>query len=239
MTPRLERALRGVLFRLLSVLVAFGLGAALTWVFRTEVFGYLLAPAGDGLSTDGRAIFTGPTEMFSLAIGLAVKGGALAAIPVLVYNVYSLVRPLLDRQERRTIVLFLGLSLFFYLAGTAFAYWVLLPAGLGFLLQFGTDIAVPMIRITEYMELALAMLYWLGIVFEIPIVMLLLAKLRIVSHQRFQRLRRYVPIAALILGMVITPTGDLVNQTLVALPIWALYEVGILLSWLARPRTAM
>ena len=234
--PRLERAHRGVLYRLLCALVGFGLGASLTWVFRTEIFGYLLAPAGDSLSADGRPIFTGPTEMFSLAIGLAIKGGIIAASVVLLYVSYNLVRPMLNRQQRRTIILFLWMILFFYIGGMAFGYFVLLPTGLGFLLQFGTDIATPMIRITEYMELAMAMLFWLGIVFEIPVVMLLLAKLRIVGHGQFKRLRRYVPIAALILGMIITPTADFVNQSLVAIPLMLLYEVGLFLAWLVRPK---
>ena len=235
-TSRIDRALRRVLYRLIGTLAAFGIGASLTWIFRAEVFGYLLAPAGDRLSLDGRAIFTGPTEMFSLTIGMAIKGGIVAALPVLAYSVYSLARPLLDRQQRRTVVLFLGIILFFYLAGTAFAYFVLLPIGLGFLLQFGAGIATPMIRISEYMDLALALLFWLGIVFEAPVVMLLLAKLRIVSHLQFKRVRRYVPIAALILGALITPTIDWVSQTLVAVPLILLYELGVLLAWLVRPK---
>ena len=174
--------------------------------------------------------------MFGLTISLVTKGGIVAALPVLIYNAYGLLRLLLGRQQRWTILLFLWLILFFYLTGVAFAYFVLLPTGLGFLLQFGTNIATPMIRITEYMELALMMTFWLGIVFEIPIIMLLLAKLRIVSYQRFRRIRRYVPVAALILGGMITPTLDWVNQALVAVPIIALYEVGVFLSWLVRPK---
>ena len=174
--------------------------------------------------------------MFGLTISLVIKGGLVTAFPVLAYNLYGFSRGLLRKQQRRTVLLFLWAILFFYLAGTAFAYFVLLPTGLGFLLQFGTDIATPMIRITEYMELALAMLFWLGIVFEIPIVMMLLAKLRLVSHEQFKRLRRYVPIAALILGMIITPTIDAVNQALVAVPLVLLYEVGMFLAWLVRPR---
>ena len=215
---------------------AFGLGASLTWHYRVEVFGYLLAPADGQLSGTGKPIFTGPTDMFGLTIGMAVKGGLAAAIPVLGYNIYGLFRPLLDRQKRRTVLLFLWLMLLFYIGGMAFAYWVLLPTGLRFLLNFGTEIATPAIRITEYMELAQAMLFWLGLVFEIPIVMLLLAKLRVVSYKGFAKFRRYVPIAALILGMIITPTPDWVNQALVAGPIWLLYEAGVFLAWLVRPK---
>ena len=172
--------------------------------------------------------------MFSLVVGLSIKGGIVAALPVFVYNVYGVARPILSKQQRRTVLFFLWLSLCVYLAGTAYAYFVLLPIGLGFLLQFGADIATPLIRISEYMELAMAMLFWLGLVFELPVVMLLLAKLRVVSHQRFSRLRGHFAIAALILGMVITPTVDLVNQTLVAVPIMVLYEVGLFGAWLAE-----
>lgn len=225
-----------MLYRLLLVLAVWGLGAALTWQFRVEVFGYLLAPAGGQLSGSGKPIFTGPTEMFSLIVGMAIKGGLAVAIPVLAYQVYGFFKRWLTTQQRRTILLFLGLMLSLYVGGMAFAYYVLLPAGLEFLLIFGADIATPAIRISEYMELATAMLFWLGLVFEIPIVMLLLAKLRLVSHERFGRLRLYIPVAAIIFGALITPTGDIVNNTLVAVPIWALYEVGVGLAWLARPK---
>jgi len=238
-TPRIERTLRGVLYRLLWVFVVFGVGASLTWFFRIEVFGYLIAPAGGQLSATGKPIFLSPTEMFGLTISLAVKGGLVVAIPVLLYNIYGFFRPILSKQQRRTVLLFMWLALFFYLGGTAFAYYILLPTGLRFLLQFGADIATPMIRITDYLEIALAMLFWLGIVFELPLGMLLLAKLRLVSHERFKRFRRYVPIAALILGMIITPTVDPVNQTLVALPIIALFELGLFLSWMARPKAVV
>ena len=175
--------------------------------------------------------------MFSLTFDMVLKGGAVAAFPVLVYNLYALLlRPFLDAQRRRTVLLFFGLITLFYFSGTAFAYFVMLPTGLGFLLQFGTDIATPMIEITKYMELMLAMLFWTGLVFEIPIVMLMLAKLRLVSHKGFAKVRVYVPIAAVFLAMIITPTPDAVNMLLVAGPIWLLYEVGIKLAWLARPK---
>jgi sec-independent protein translocase protein TatC len=86
------------------------------------------------------------------------------------------------------------------------------------------------------MELATAMLFWLGIVFELPIVMMLLAKLRLVSHRGFIKVRKYVPVAAWILACIITPTFDVVNMFLVFMPLIILYEVGVFLAWLVRPR---
>jgi sec-independent protein translocase protein TatC len=121
-----------------------------------------------------------------------------------------------------------------FLLGAAFGYWVLLPNGLKFLLNFGTGVAVPLIVLDQYISLLTAMLMWLGIIFELPIAMFLLAKLRIVSYLRLRRLRRYVPVAAFILSAIITPTMDVFNATLMAVPMIALYEVGLFVSWLAN-----
>ena len=218
------------------MLVAFGVGASLTWYFRTTIFLWLLAPAGDRLSGTGQPIFTGPTEMFGLTVSLVMKGGIVAAFPVLVYHTHCIISPLLNKWQRREFNLFLVLGSILYLGGTSFAYFVLLPTGLRFLLKFGTDIATPMIRITEYMDMALAMLFWLGVVFELPLLMLLLAKLRVMSHTGFRKIRRYVPAMAFIFAAIITPTFDIVNQTLVAVPLIVLFEVGVFFAWVVRPR---
>ena len=118
--------------------------------------------------------------------------------------------------------------------GAAFAYFVMLPTGLKFLLNFGTGVAVPLIVLSEYIDLLTAMIFWLGVVFELPIAMFLLAKMRIVSYLRLRGLRKFVPVAAFILSAIITPTFDIVNQTLLALPIIVLYELGLFLSWVAN-----
>jgi len=174
--------------------------------------------------------------MMAVAIHLTMMGGLVAAFPVATISVYQLVSPLLSRQKRRFVVLFLPAIFVCFLGGVAFAYFVMLPVGLKFLLNFGEGIAVPLISITEYMALVTAMLFWLGMVFELPPIMFLLTKLRLVRYEQFRRFSRNVPVAALILGALLTPTFDVVNQTLVAFPIILLYEVGLFLSRLARPR---
>ena len=232
----LQRQLRGVRRRLLLVFIAGGVGFGLTLYFRTAVIHWLLAPAHGRLSLTGQPVFTGPTEMLSLTIHLAIAGGVVAALPVLVYHVARFCSPWMNKQQRRFVAIFLPAGFVCFLAGSAFAYFVLLPTGLGYLLQFGTDVAVPMIRISEYMDLALAMLFWLGVVFELPLGMFLAAKLRIVGYQRFKRLRRYVPMAAFFFSAIITPSFDAVNSTLVAVPLILLYEVGVFLAWVARPK---
>ena len=228
---------RRVRKRLLWIFVAYGVGASSTWYFREATFRLLFAPAKESLSPyGGLPIFTGPSEMMGAVIHLAMMGGVVVAFPVATISVYQLVSPLLSRQRRRFIVLFLPAVFVCYLGGVAFAYFVMLPVGLTFLLHFGAGIAVPLISITEYMSLVTAMLFWLGVVFELPLVMFLLTKLGLVRYERLRRLRRYIPAAAFILSAILTPTFDVVNQTMVAVPIILLFAVGLFLSWLVRPK---
>jgi len=195
----------------------------------------LLAPAGGLLSPyGGLPIFTAPTEMLSATIHLAMMGGVVTAFPVLTVGVLSLLNPLFTKRHRRFLFIFVPAIFVCYIGGAAFAYFVMLPVGLRFLLHFGEGIAIPMVRLTEYMSLITAMIFWLGVVFQLPIAMFLLAKMRIVSAGRLRKLRKYVPAAAFILSAVITPTFDIINQTMVAVPIILLYEVGLILAWLAE-----
>ena len=226
---------RRIRVRLVWILLTFGAGAGGTWYFKEAVFSLLLAPAGDNLSPfDGQPIFTSPTAMMGATIQLAIRGGVIAALPILVVSVYTLFSSLVPPQQRRFLVIFLPATVLSFLLGAAFAYWVLLPTGLRFLLNFGDGVAVPVIVLSEYIDLLTSMILWLGVVFELPIAMFLLAKMRIVSYLKFRGLRKYVPVAAFILSAIITPTFDVVNQTLLAVPMILLYEVGLFLSWLAN-----
>jgi sec-independent protein translocase protein TatC len=227
---------RRIRIRLFWVFLTFGAGAGGTWYFREAAFSFLLAPAGGNLSPfgDGLPIFTSPTAMMGATIQLAIRGGVIAALPVLAVGLYTLFSPLIPPQQRRFLVIFLPATIVCFLLGAAFGYWVLLPNGLKFLLNFGTGVAVPLIVLSEYISLLSAMIFWLGVIFELPIAMFLLAKLRIVSYLRLRRLRRYVPVAAFILSAIITPTMDVFNATLMAVPMIVLYEVGLFLSWVAN-----
>jgi sec-independent protein translocase protein TatC len=101
-----------------------------------------------------------------------------------------------------------------------------------FLLEYGEEIATPLIRIGSYVSLMMTLLFWMGIVFETPIVMFFLSKIGVLNHEFAKKQRRYAIVVAFILGAVITPTFDPINQSLVALPIIVLYEIGIWLAWL-------
>jgi sec-independent protein translocase protein TatC len=173
--------------------------------------------------------------MMGATIQLAMRGGMIVALPVMLVGVYTLVRPVIPTKIHRFIVLFAPATVLCFLIGGAFAYFVMLPTGLGFLLHFGDGVAVPLINILDYLEMMMSMIFWLGVIFEMPVAMYLLAKTEIISYRRMRNLRKFVPVTAIILAAIITPTVDAVNLTLVAVPIIVLYEVGMFCAWLAHP----
>ena len=233
-----QRLIRRVKLRLILVFVAFGIGAGLTWMYREPIILWLFIPARGSLSSfGGLPIVTSPTEAFGVVISLVMRGGLIAAFPVATYSVLTLVSPLLDRKQRRFLLWLFAPAVFLcFLGGAAFTYYVLLPTGMRYLFSFGANIAVPAIQLSEYMNLSMTLIFWAGVVFELPIVMLTLSKLRLVGYARFKKYRKYVPLAAFILGALITPTFDMVNSTLVAVPIIVLFEMGLFLAWLTRPK---
>ncbi len=216
---------------------AFGIGSGLTWQYQKPIILWLLAPAHGGLSPTGLPTFTGLSEMFDFVMRLSLIGGAVVAFPVLLFHLYRLTNPLMSRGVRRFVLLFAPVVLLFFLAGAAFAYYVLLPVGIRFMLALGDGVAIPMIRVSDYMDVVIAMSLWMGLVFETPIIMWALARLRIVSYKQFNRVHPWVPTFAFVVGLVIAPAFDGISQVLIPVPLIVLYELGLLLAYLARPRT--
>lgn len=229
-----RRFARRVKWYAIANFATLGAGTGVALAYQEEIFRFLYRPANGNLSPYGLPVFTEPTEVMDAVFGLALKCGFIVMTPVAVFSIYRLTMHLMDKSRRRFLAFFLPVMGLFYVGGAAFAYYVMLPVGLHFLLSFGNDIAVPMITITAYMGLVTALVFWLGFIFEIPLVMYLLAKLRLVRREKFAKIHKFVPVFALFMGMIITPTTDPVNQLLVAGPIVALYEVGLILAWMAE-----
>ena len=227
---KLKEHLRGVKGRLLQVFLAFGLGAGLSWYYRAGIVGLLIAPAHGRLSPTGGPVFTEITEVFNFTTHLALLGGVLAAAPVLAFHVFRIISPLLPEKPRRFLALFLPSALGLFLGGVVFSYFLVLPLVLEFMLAFGVGLATPMIGLTEYMDLAKTLLLGIGAVFEMPMVMYLLAKLRILSHGQMKRVRRFVPPMAFIFAGLISSTIEVT----IPIAIIALYEVGLILMWLVE-----
>ncbi|MBI2865992.1 MAG: twin-arginine translocase subunit TatC, partial [Chloroflexi bacterium] len=142
--------------------------------------------------------------------------------------------PGLTPREQRFLYALLPAAFLAFAAGAAFAYFVLVPPALRFLLSWGGDIARPQIRIGNYVNVVTTLVFWVGVVFEMPLVVAFLARLGVISHRTLWRFQRWAIVLAFVLGAIITPTFDPINQSLVALPLIVLYQVSILLAWLLR-----
>ena len=220
--------------RLFICVAAVLVGSAVSFVFFEQLIEILVEPARDlNLGTGGDLIYTEVTELLTTAIKVSFVSGLILASPVLVYQGMMFVAPGLTGREKRYLYGSMPAVILAFGGGVAFAYYILTPPALHFLLTFGGDVATPLIRISNIINLMIRLLFWMGLAFETPLVMFLLASLGIVSARGLARFRRYWVVVAFILAAIITPTVDPVNQALVAGPLLVLYEVGILLARIA------
>ena len=223
--------------RLLICVIALVLGTCVAFAFWEDAVELLKRPAQE--LNDGQGvtlIATQVTESLTTSFKVSLFGGLILAFPVILYQVVRFVAPGLTGQEKRYLLLFIPGAVLAFAGGIAFGYYILTPQALPFLISFSDNVAEPLIRISSYVDVMLRFLFWMGVVFETPLVMVLLARLGIVPARAFSRFRRFWLVIAFIIAAVITPTFDPINQVLVAIPLLVLYELGILLARLAGRR---
>ena len=223
--------------RVFICLIALLIGTAVAFYFYEEIYAILLRPAQDAAGGNFKPVRTEITEFLSITVKMSLLGGFVLALPVILYNAIRFVAPGLTPRERKILFSFLPAALAAFVGGMAFGYFVMIPPALGFLIGFGSEVADPFIRISNIVNIMVRLLFWLGLSFETPLVMYVLAALGIVSAQRFARFRRFWLVAAFIIAAAITPTIDPLNQAIVAGPLIVLYELGILLARLAGRRS--
>ena len=224
--------------RVFISVLALIVGAGVAFCFFRQIIALLVRPARDLDAGTGQLVFIEVTELLTTSVKVSLVAGFVLAMPVILYQVIMFVAPGLTGREKRYLLGFLPAVLLAFMAGVAFGYFVLTPPALHFLLTFGADVATPFIRVSNIVNLMIRLLFWMGISFETPLVMYLLAQIGLVNARMLGRFRRYWVVVAFILGAIITPTVDPVNQALVAVPLLVLYEVGVFLARLAsRSRT--
>lgn len=221
--------------RLIKSVIALGVGIGISFPFAFYIFDILKSRA----PSDMNLVFINVTEMFGTYMKVALYCGIALSLPYLIYQLVMFLAPALGDKEKRYLYLSMPLVVVLFAAGVCFAYFIFLPPALKFLLTFGSDIAQPMITVSNYVSVLVRLLLAVGLVFEIPLVITLLAKLGVVSPQKLAKGRKWAILAAFVLGAIITPTMDPVNQTLIAAPIIVLYELSIWLAKLAYPKKAL
>lgn len=224
--------------RVLISMVALLIGSAVCFYFYEEILTFLITPARRVAGDDVSIIYTEVTELLSTTVKVSLLGGLVLALPVILYHAIRFVAPGLTPKERRILFSFLPAALLAFVAGMAFGYFVMIPPALRFLLTFGGDVAEPLIRISNIVNIMIRLLFWLGIAFETPLVMYVLAFLGIVNARGFARFRRLWLVVSFVIAAAITPTIDPLNQAIVAGPLIVLYELGVLLARFAGRRSA-
>ena len=179
-------------------------------------------------------IYIEMTEMLGTYFRVAFVSGIVLALPFLIYQLVMFVRPGLNTNERKYLYFLLPSAMLAFAAGVAFGYFVLFPPMARFLISFGSDIAAPQIRVGNYVSLIVRLLFALGLCFETPLLAFFLAKIGVVTPKMLSKYRKFAVVGAFILGAIITPTFDPINQSIVAIPLIFLYELGILLAKLAQ-----
>ncbi|HEX2922931.1 MAG TPA: twin-arginine translocase subunit TatC, partial [Chloroflexota bacterium] len=200
--------------RLIIASLALAVATLFSLFFTGRLLEFLMIPAG-GI----KPVFLKPTEMFVTYFKVALVGGVALAMPVFVYQLIRFIAPGLTPGEKKYLFFVLPGASLLFLCGASFAYWVVVPFALRYLLTFGGGIATAFISIGEYISFVVTFVIWMGVVFELPMVLVFLTRLRVVSYRQLRGYWRYALVGAFVIAAVITPTPDPLNQTLVALPL--------------------
>ena len=222
-------------YRLFMSALGVVLGLAVSAYFGERIIEFLKQPGED--TGKLRLQFIEPFEMFVTYFRVSLLGGLILGMPVIVYHGLRFVAPGLTAGERRWLYGTVVGSTVLFLAGVAFAYFVALPPALDFLFNFGSGLDVEAnIRIGSYIDFVTRLLFWTGVSFQTPLVIMFLGRFGIVSARQLLRWWRPAIVAAFVVSAIVTPTIDPVTQSLVAGPIIVLYFLGIVLAWLVAPK---
>ena len=217
-----------------AAFVVFGLGVSV--FFGNDIIAFLKKPA-EARSENFELQFIEPFELFVTYFRVSLLGGLILGMPMIVYQGLRFVSPGLNANERRWLYATVAGTFVLFLGGVAFAYYIALPPALGFLLDFGGgDIAKPNIRVGSYVDFVTRLLFWTGVTFQTPLVVMYLARFGIVSARQLLHWWRFAIVGAFVIAAIVTPTIDPVTQSLVAGPIIVLYFLGIILAVFVQPR---
>jgi sec-independent protein translocase protein TatC len=183
-----------------------------------------------------------PTEGFTTYMRVSLFTGIALAMPIILYEIFAYIDPALRPKERRFLLTLGPFVLLLFVGGMAFCYFLLLPNAINFLFTFGVEIFEAAPRASEYISFVTTFILGVGLVFEMPVVIFALTTIGLVKREWLTKRRRYVVLIVFVLGAIITPTPDPFNQTLVAVPMYLLFELGLLLSYIgerARRRSAV
>ncbi|MCM8757618.1 MAG: twin-arginine translocase subunit TatC [Candidatus Omnitrophica bacterium] len=217
--------------RIIVSLVCLGVATTLSFPFSDYILKVLKFPA-KGLIE--KLVFFGPQDAFLIYMRIAFLSGAIFSFPIILYQLWAFILPALEEKFKKYTFLFIILSTLFFIGGCFFAYFILIPAALKFLLSFGDKELIPVISATRYISFLLSIILVSGLIFEMPLLSLILTKMGIINHRILRKKYKYAILVILIFSAIVTPTVDAFNMLLLAIPILVLYELSIWFSFLIK-----
>jgi len=214
--------------RIIKILAGIGVGFALCYFVSDELFGYVTGPIRDNLSDNGSLIIVKLQEGFFTYLKISFLSAIFLTSPFSFYQIWLFVAPGLYKHEKRYVIPFIFLATLFFVGGAVFCYFIVLPVGIQFFLNFAADYVNPNISIQAYFNLVITLILSFGIIFELPVAMVFLAKIGLVNVEILSRYRRYAILLAFIFAAILTPP-DIITQCMMAVPLLILYELSILL----------
>lgn len=219
---------------LLRSVIAIFVGSVVCYFFSTAIFGFMVAPLRATLQPGQGLIGTSVTEAFFSEIKVAIAAGVLASCPYIFYQIWRFVAPGLSGSEKKLVLPFVLCATLFFLGGSYFCYRIVLPVAFKYFVeQYNTMGVMPAIRIGEYFTFFFRMVLAFGITFELPVFTFFLVRLGLWNYRLMISSLRYAIIGIFVLAAMLTPTPDIINQSLLALPMMVLYvlSIGVAYVW--------
>lgn len=217
-----------------SVVVVLVLFLAI-YPFRDTLYAWLAGPLRAALPEGATMIATAVATPFLIPLKLALMTALFASVPYLLHQLWAFVAPGLYRHEKRLVMPLLVSSILLFYAGMAFAYFLVFPLVFKFFAASTPEGVAMMTDINEYLSFVLLLFFAFGAAFEVPVATILLVRTGVTTREALAQKRPYVVVAAFTVGMLLTPP-DVISQVLLAIPVWLLFEAGIVLSrWFERP----
>jgi len=221
--------------RLIVSAIAIGVCFVISYIFSDRLFKILIAPLSAVMPEGDQLIFTNLPEMFLTYLKVAFIAAVLIASPVLFYQLWMFVSPGLYRNEKKYLLPFVLASTILFTGGALFGYFVVFPFGFKFFIGFSSEYVKALPSVKQYFSFSVKLLFAFGVVFELPVIIFFLTKIGIVSPEFLKKKRKYAILMSFAIAAILTPP-DVITQFMMAGPLILLYEVGILVSVIARNR---
>ncbi|MEP6943481.1 MAG: twin-arginine translocase subunit TatC [Betaproteobacteria bacterium] len=215
--------------RLLRAIVAVLVVLLCLFPFAKDIYAFLAAPLLRSLPSGSTMIATDVTGTFFVPLKVTLMAAFLIALPYVLYQMWAFVAPGLYKHEQRLAAPVMISSVFFFALGMSFAYFAVFPVAFGFFAGYTPAGVQMMTDIDKYLSFVLTMFIAFGLTFEVPVVVIVLVRLGVVSLQTLRSIRGYVIVGAFVLGAIFTPP-DILSQVMLAVPLWLLYELGLLVA---------